>query len=179
MWDIHNPSDTSQNEFPHSSATENIPYISLVIRSNFRFFQMLFLPQWQFLKVAVTHREASYRHIWGSCSEIQPRVLTQAPVSAGISVFSPFWISEGDVVLLCPACKHLFFCDKAVVVSSSAALILYVCHTFIRPPRFVVVVRHLLGCRFSAVIGWNHPVYFDVVTNLNGYDHREPARAQP
>ncbi len=29
------------------------------------------------------------------------------------------------------------------------------------------------------VIGWNHPIYFDVITYLNGYDHGEPACAQP
>lgn len=106
-------------------------------------------------------------------------MLTQAPVSADLSFSSPFWMSEGDVVLLCPACKHLFLCDEAMVVSSSAALILYVCYTFIRPPGFVVVVWHLLGSRFSAVIGLNHSIYFDVVTYLNGYDHCEPACAQP
>lgn len=29
------------------------------------------------------------------------------------------------------------------------------------------------------MIWWNHPIYFDVVTHLNGYYHCEPACAQP
>ena len=64
------------------------------------------------------------------------------------SVCSPVGVSEGDVVLLCPACKHLFLCNEAVVVSSPAALALYVSDTFIRPPGFVVVIGNLLGSRF-------------------------------
>lgn len=89
-------------------------------------------------------------------------------------------MSEADVVLLSPACKHLFLCNKAMVVSSSAALVLDVRYTFITAPGFVVVVWHLLGSRFSStVIGWNHPIYFDVITYLNGYDHCEPTCTQP
>lgn len=29
------------------------------------------------------------------------------------------------------------------------------------------------------VVGWNHPIHFDVITYLNGYDHCEPAGTQP
>lgn len=56
-------------------------------------------------------------------------------------------MSEGDVVPFGPPCKHLLLCDKAVVVASSTALVLYVCDTFIRSPGLVVVVGHLLGSR--------------------------------
>lgn len=56
-------------------------------------------------------------------------------------------MSEGDVVPFGPPCKHLLLRDKAVVVASSAALILYVCDTFIGSPGLVVVVGHLLGSR--------------------------------
>lgn len=63
-------------------------------------------------------------------------------------VLSPCGMSEGDVVPFRPASKHLFLCNKAVVVSSSTAFILYVCYTFIRPPGLVVVVGHLLRFRF-------------------------------
>lgn len=59
------------------------------------------------------------------------------------NVSSPFGMSEGDVVLFCPACKHVFLCDKAMVVPSLARLVLYVRDTFIRPPGLVVVVGHL------------------------------------
>lgn len=78
-------------------------------------------------------------------------------------------MSEADVVLLCPACKHLFLCNKAMVVSSPAALVLDVCYTFITPPGLVVVVWHLLGPRFpsgektqiSLLVKWfNVPVIF-------------------
>lgn len=125
-------------------------------------------------------------------------------------------MSERDVVPFGPACKDLFLCDEAVVVSSSTVFILYVRYTFIRPPGFVVVVGHLLGSIFFSgksngiyfgisgsvnvqfavfqrvcigslvpslysptVVGWNHPIHFDVITYLNGYDHREPAGTQP
>lgn len=30
-----------------------------------------------------------------------------------------------------------------------------------------------------AVIWWDHPIYFNIITYLNGCDHREPACAQP
>lgn len=53
---------------------------------------------------------------------------------------------KSDVVLLSPACKHLLLSDEAMVVSSSAALVLHVHYTFVTPSWFVVVVRHLLGC---------------------------------
>lgn len=66
------------------------------------------------------------------------------------SGFSPFGVSECDVVMLCPACKHLLLCYKAMMVASPAALVLDVHYTFVRPPGFVVVVRHLLGYRFSS-----------------------------
>lgn len=59
-------------------------------------------------------------------------------------VLSPCGMNECDVVLFCPVCEHLFFCNKAVVVSSSAAFILDVCVTLIRTPGLVVVVGHLL-----------------------------------
>lgn len=39
-------------------------------------------------------------------------------------VSSPFRMSEGDVVLLRPVCKHLFLSNEAMVVPSSTALIL-------------------------------------------------------
>lgn len=61
---------------------------------------------------------------------------------------SPCGMSEGDVVLFGPACEHLFLCDKAVVVPPSTALVLDVCHTFIRSPGLVVVVGQLLGSCF-------------------------------
>lgn len=87
---------------------------------------------------------------------------------------------EGDVVQLRPARKHLFLSNEAVVVSSSAALVLDVCDTFIRPAGLVVVIRHLFGSRlFSTVTGRDHPVHFDVITDLDGYHHGEPACAQP
>lgn len=61
---------------------------------------------------------------------------------------SPCGMSEGDVIPFGPACKHLFLCDKAVVVPPSTALVLDVCHTFIRSPGLVVVVGQLLGSCF-------------------------------
>lgn len=59
--------------------------------------------------------------------------------------FSPVGMSEGDVVPLRPACKHLLLGDEAVVVSSSAALVQNVRDTFVEPSGFVVVIGHLLG----------------------------------
>lgn len=62
--------------------------------------------------------------------------------------FSPCGVSECDIVQLCPACKHMFLCNKAMVASSPAAFILDVHETFIGAHGFVVVVGHLLRCRF-------------------------------
>lgn len=60
-------------------------------------------------------------------------------------VISPCWVSEGDVILLGPACKHLFLCDEAMVGALPTPLILQVGHTLICASGFIVVVRHLLG----------------------------------
>lgn len=93
-------------------------------------------------------------HPGGSSNEIKPIKLICAPVNSreksSEKCFLPFGMSEADVVLLSPACKHLFLCNKAMVVSSSAALVLDVCYTFITAPGLVVVVWHLLGSRFSS-----------------------------
>lgn len=90
----------------------------------------------------------------GSSNEIQMIKLICAPVNSreksSEKCFLPFGMSEADVVLLSPACKHLFLRNKAMVVSSSAALVLDVCYTFITAPGLVVVVWHLLGSRFSS-----------------------------
>lgn len=114
------------------------------------------------------------QHTETSCARI-PCLILCIP-----SVLSPFGVFERDVVQLGPARKHLFFCDEAVVVSPATTFIHEVRHTFVRPPGLVVVVGHLRGHRFfSTVIWWNHPINFDVVTHLNGYNHCEPASAQP
>lgn len=93
-------------------------------------------------------------HPEGSSNEIKPIKLICAPVNSreksSEKCFLPFGMSEANVVLLSPACKHLFLCNKAMVVSSSAALVLDVCYTFITAPGLVVVVWHLLGSRFSS-----------------------------
>lgn len=89
-------------------------------------------------------------------------------------------MSEGDVVLLGPASEHLLLRDEAVVVPSAAALVLDVHQTLVRASGFVVVVRQLLGPRLFYTVVWrNHPVNLDVVTDLDGDDHGEPACAQP
>lgn len=60
-------------------------------------------------------------------------------------VISPCGVSEGDVILLGPACKHLFLCDEAMVGALPTPLILQVGHTLICASGFIVVVGHLLG----------------------------------
>lgn len=57
-------------------------------------------------------------------------------------------MNEGDVVLFCPACEHVFLSNKAVVVPSTAALVLDVSKTFIGAPGLVIVIGHLLASRF-------------------------------
>ena len=63
-------------------------------------------------------------------------------------VFSPSRMSECDIIQLCPACKHMLLCYKAMVVPSPTSLVLKVCHTFIGSPGLIVVVRHFLGSLF-------------------------------
>jgi len=58
-------------------------------------------------------------------------------------------VCEGDVVLLGPACEHVFLGDEAMVVASATPFILQVRHTLVGPPRLVVVVGYLLGAFFS------------------------------
>lgn len=114
-----------------------------------------------FLKISIIHTQSVFfffflkrSHPGGSSNEIKPIKLICAPVNSreksSEKCFLPFGMSEADVVLLSPACKHLFLCNKAMVVSSSAALVLDVCYTFITAPGLVVVVWHLLGSRFSS-----------------------------
>lgn len=48
----------------------------------------------------------------------------------------------------------------------------------------MVFVRVYIGLLVSSlysptVIGCNHPIYFDIITYLNGHDHGEPSCAQP
>lgn len=115
----------------------------------------------RFLKISIIHTQSGFffvflkrSHPGGSSNEIKPIKLICAPVNSreksSEKCFLPFGMSEADVVLLSPACKHLFLCNKAMVVSSSAALVLDVCYTFITAPGLVVVVWHLLGSRFSS-----------------------------
>lgn len=89
-------------------------------------------------------------------------------------------MDEGDVVQFCPACKHLLLRDEAVMVPSSTAFVLGVGHTLIRTPGLVVVVGNLLSSfLLSTVVGRNHPINFNVIAYFDGYDHSEPACAQP
>lgn len=75
------------------------------------------------------------------------------PVLLPMTVWSPDGMNEGDVVLFCPACKHLFLRDETVVVSSSTAFVLGVSHTLIWTPGLVVVVGNLLSsCLLSGKI---------------------------
>lgn len=88
------------------------------------------------------HSSGHFQELW----EHKKSTPTQGRATpAPCPGWSPRGMDEGDVVLFCPACKHLFLRDEAVVVSSPTAFVLGVGHTLIRTSGLVVVVGNLLS----------------------------------
>lgn len=148
-----------KTEILHSFATANIPrhllgqfgpFIVFFFSKNLFFFILVAFPEnschssCEYLKAHSKGR--------GKFNPVHQRFFFfhsgLCEISLFTEVLSPFGVNEGDVVLFCPACKHVFLRNKAVVVPSSAALVLYVRYTFIGPPGLVVVVGHLSGSIF-------------------------------
>lgn len=96
--------------------------------------------------------EATFRN-FGNIIYLFTLQGTATSVLFPMTVWSPRGMSKGDVVPFCPACKHLFLRDEAVMVSSSTAFVLGVSHTLIWTPGLVVVVGNLLSaCLLSVKI---------------------------
>lgn len=91
--------------------------------------------------------DAAAQSILKSCFAAKRETAGKRHCVSHTNARSPHGMSEGDVVPLGPPRKHLLLRDKAVVVASSTALVLYVRDTFIGSPGLVVVIGHLLGSR--------------------------------
>lgn len=67
----------------------------------------------------------------------------------GLLSCSPRWVGVANVVLLSPACEHLFLSDEAMVWSTAPPLVLQVRYTLVWTSGFVIVIGHSFGLRAS------------------------------